>query len=112
MSAGGENGSANGKRAGGGAVELWEGGEHPKEPARRVERPDVAAKIAKVSEELKQDVRPPPPPAMIAVGGVIPPGDYAELRAAGAVAIFGPGTELSEAALSLLDIVTEHRSEP
>jgi hypothetical protein len=70
MSAGGENGSANGKRGGGGAVELWEEAEHPKEPARRVERPDVAAKIAKVSEELKQDVRPPPPPAMITVGGV------------------------------------------
>ncbi|HLL65092.1 MAG TPA: methylmalonyl-CoA mutase [Micromonosporaceae bacterium] len=52
------------------------------------------------------------PGILIAVGGVIPPGDYAELRAAGAVAIFGPGTELSEAALSLLDIVTEHRSEP
>ncbi|WP_395108537.1 methylmalonyl-CoA mutase [Actinomadura sp. SCN-SB] len=40
---------------------------------------------------------------MIVVGGVIPPQDFAELRAAGASAIFGPGTVLAEAALALLD---------
>ncbi|TYB41787.1 methylmalonyl-CoA mutase [Actinomadura chibensis] len=39
---------------------------------------------------------------MIVVGGVIPPGDFAELRAAGAAAIFGPGTVLADAALGLL----------
>ncbi|MCY4271215.1 MAG: methylmalonyl-CoA mutase family protein, partial [bacterium] len=39
---------------------------------------------------------------MIVVGGVIPPGDYDELRAAGAEAIFGPGTVIADAALDLL----------
>ncbi|MFG1855240.1 methylmalonyl-CoA mutase [Actinomadura geliboluensis] len=40
---------------------------------------------------------------MIVVGGVIPPQDFAELRAAGAAAIFPPGTVLADAALGLLD---------
>jgi methylmalonyl-CoA mutase len=39
---------------------------------------------------------------MIVVGGVIPPQDYAELRAAGAAAIFGPGTVIPEAAYDLI----------
>ncbi|REF00120.1 methylmalonyl-CoA mutase [Thermomonospora umbrina] len=39
---------------------------------------------------------------MIVVGGVIPPGDFDELRAAGAAAIFPPGTVLADAALDLL----------
>ncbi|POM22407.1 Methylmalonyl-CoA mutase large subunit [Actinomadura rubteroloni] len=39
---------------------------------------------------------------MIVVGGVIPPQDFDELRAAGAAAIFPPGTVLAEAALGLL----------
>jgi methylmalonyl-CoA mutase len=39
---------------------------------------------------------------MIVVGGVIPPQDYDELRAAGAVAIFGPGTVIPEAAYDLI----------
>ncbi|MBB4919042.1 methylmalonyl-CoA mutase [Streptosporangium saharense] len=39
---------------------------------------------------------------MIVVGGVIPPGDVAELRAAGAAAVFPPGTVVTEAALALL----------
>ncbi len=39
---------------------------------------------------------------MIVVGGVIPPDDYEALRAAGAEAVFGPGTVLSEAAIELL----------
>ncbi len=42
---------------------------------------------------------------MIVVGGVIPPGDYDELRAAGAEAIFGPGTVIAEAALELLEVL-------
>ena len=41
--------------------------------------------------------------SMIVVGGVIPVQDYAELRAAGASAIFGPGTVIPKAALELLD---------
>ncbi len=39
----------------------------------------------------------------IVVGGVIPPADYAALHAAGAVAVFGPGTVIAEAAGDLLD---------
>ena len=40
---------------------------------------------------------------MVAVGGVIPPGDWDELRAAGAAAIFPPGTVIASAADALLD---------
>ncbi|MFG3439457.1 methylmalonyl-CoA mutase [Nonomuraea sp. NPDC047897] len=40
---------------------------------------------------------------MIVVGGVVPPGDFAELRAAGAAAIFPPGTVIADAALDLLE---------
>ncbi len=40
---------------------------------------------------------------MVVVGGVIPAQDYDALRAAGAAAIFGPGTVISKAALELLD---------
>ena len=39
---------------------------------------------------------------MIVVGGVIPPGDFDELHAAGATAIYPPGTVIAEAAVSLL----------
>jgi methylmalonyl-CoA mutase len=39
---------------------------------------------------------------MVVVGGVIPPQDYEELRAAGAAAIFGPGTVIADAAINLL----------
>jgi len=39
---------------------------------------------------------------MVVVGGVIPPQDYDELRAAGAAAIFGPGTVIPDAAFELL----------
>jgi methylmalonyl-CoA mutase len=40
---------------------------------------------------------------LVAVGGVIPEQDYEALRAAGAVAIFGPGTVIPDAADALLD---------
>jgi methylmalonyl-CoA mutase len=40
---------------------------------------------------------------VVVVGGVIPEHDQEPLRAAGASAIFGPGTVISEAALGLLD---------
>ncbi|MGB0086108.1 MAG: methylmalonyl-CoA mutase [Rhodomicrobiaceae bacterium] len=40
---------------------------------------------------------------MIVVGGVIPPQDYDALYAAGARAIFGPGTVIAEAAIDLLN---------
>ncbi len=40
---------------------------------------------------------------LVVVGGVIPPQDFAALRAAGAAAIFPPGTVIAEAAAELLD---------
>jgi methylmalonyl-CoA mutase len=39
---------------------------------------------------------------MIVVGGVIPPGDYDELFKAGAKAVFGPGTNIPQAAADLI----------
>jgi methylmalonyl-CoA mutase len=43
------------------------------------------------------------PDVMIVVGGVIPPGDFDELYAAGATAIFPPGTVIADAAIGLLN---------
>ena len=43
---------------------------------------------------------------LIVVGGVIPPQDFDELRAAGAAAIFGPGTVIADAALDLLKVLS------
>ena len=40
---------------------------------------------------------------MVVVGGVIPPGDVAELLDMGAAAVFPPGTVIAEAAVDLLD---------
>ena len=40
---------------------------------------------------------------MIVVGGVIPPHDYPALFAAGAEAVFGPGTNIPEAAADLIN---------
>jgi methylmalonyl-CoA mutase len=40
---------------------------------------------------------------MIVVGGVIPPGDFETLRAAGARLIFPPGTVVADAAVAILD---------
>jgi len=55
-----------------------------------------------VIEELKkygrQDI-------MVIVGGVIPAQDYQFLFDAGAVAVFGPGTKISEAAISILEVL-------
>ncbi|GAA0559977.1 methylmalonyl-CoA mutase [Actinomadura livida] len=49
---------------------------------------------------------------MIVVGGVIPPGDFDELRAAGAAAIFPPGTVLADAAAGLLEKLTAALGHP
>jgi methylmalonyl-CoA mutase len=43
------------------------------------------------------------PDIMIVVGGVVPPQDYEALKAAGAEAIFPPGTVIADAAMALLD---------
>src|SRR6195256_646639 len=47
------------------------------------------------------------PDIMIVVGGVIPPGDFDELYAAGATAIFPPGTVIADAAIGLLEKLAE-----
>lgn len=44
---------------------------------------------------------------IVIVGGVIPSQDYQFLYDAGAMAIFGPGTVISEAAISILEILLE-----
>ncbi|SDT18625.1 methylmalonyl-CoA mutase [Actinoplanes derwentensis] len=49
---------------------------------------------------------------MIIAGGVIPPQDHDALRAAGAAAIFGPGTVLAEAALGLLSDLSARLGHP
>ncbi len=47
------------------------------------------------------------PDIMVVVGGVIPPGDFDELYAAGATAIFPPGTVIADAAIGLLRKLAE-----
>ena len=47
------------------------------------------------------------PDIMVVVGGVIPPGDFDELYAAGATAIFPPGTVIADAAVGLLQTLAE-----
>ena len=42
---------------------------------------------------------------MVIVGGVIPKQDYDFLFDAGAIAVFGPGTKISEAAIEILEIL-------
>ncbi|WP_046320966.1 methylmalonyl-CoA mutase [Mycobacterium sp. UM_Kg1] len=49
------------------------------------------------------------PDIMIVVGGVIPPGDFDELYAAGATAIFPPGTVIADAAVDLLHTLAARR---
>jgi methylmalonyl-CoA mutase len=46
---------------------------------------------------------------LIVVGGVIPVADYDFLRKAGAAAVFGPGTVISDAAREVLKAVRERR---
>jgi methylmalonyl-CoA mutase len=41
----------------------------------------------------------------VVVGGVIPAQDYAYLEQAGAAAIFGPGTNIPEAARRVLQLI-------
>ncbi len=48
---------------------------------------------------------------MVIVGGVIPHQDYQYLYDAGAVAIFGPGTVISEAGIQILEILLESRKD-
>jgi methylmalonyl-CoA mutase len=47
------------------------------------------------------------PDILVVAGGVIPPTDHEALHAAGAAAIFGPGTVIPEAARALLEQLLE-----
>lgn len=58
--------------------------------------------VPQVIEELKKRDRAD---IIVIVGGVIPAQDYPFLFDAGVVAIFGPGTKISDAAIALLDIL-------
>ncbi|SFE82923.1 methylmalonyl-CoA mutase [Flavobacterium xueshanense] len=58
--------------------------------------------VPQVIEELKNYGRED---IMVVVGGVIPAQDYQFLFDAGAVAVFGPGTKISEAAIKILEIL-------
>ena len=60
--------------------------------------------VPQVIEELKKYGRED---IMVIVGGVIPAQDYQFLFDAGAVAVFGPGTKISEAAISILEVLME-----
>jgi len=60
--------------------------------------------VPRVIEELKKYGRED---IMVVVGGVIPAQDYQFLFDAGAVAIFGPGTKISDAAIKILEILIE-----
>ena len=60
--------------------------------------------VPQVIEELKKYDRDD---IMVVVGGVIPKQDYQYLFDAGAVAVFGPGTKISEAAIKILEILIE-----
>ena len=63
--------------------------------------------VPQVIEELKKLGRED---IIVIVGGVIPPQDYDFLYQAGTLAIFGPGTVISEAGIKLLEILIESRS--
>lgn len=62
--------------------------------------------VPQIIEELKKLGRPD---ILVIVGGVIPAQDYDFLYKAGAVAIFGPGSVISECAIKMLDILNQQR---
>lgn len=58
--------------------------------------PQIVAELAKLGR----------PDIIVIVGGVIPAQDYDTLYKAGAAAIFGPGTSVTEAAIKMLEILS------
>ncbi|MEO9892319.1 methylmalonyl-CoA mutase [Aurantibacter sp.] len=60
--------------------------------------------VPRVVEELKKYNRDD---IMVIVGGVVPKQDYQFLFDAGAVAVFGPGTKISETAIQILEILLD-----
>jgi methylmalonyl-CoA mutase len=63
--------------------------------------------VPQVIEELKKYGRED---IMVIVGGVIPAQDYQFLFDAGALAVYGPGTRISDAAIDLLTILIDSAS--
>jgi methylmalonyl-CoA mutase len=59
--------------------------------------PDVIQELKRLG---RQDI-------LVVVGGVIPPQDFAALRAAGAAGIFGPGTRIPQSAQEILHTLLE-----
>ena len=83
----------------------------PREAARQAVENDVhiigasslAAGHLTLVPELKAELRDQGrPDIMIVVGGVIPPQDHHALKEAGAIAVFGPGTNIADAATDLI----------
>lgn len=60
--------------------------------------------VPEVVQELKEQGRED---IMVIVGGVIPKQDYQHLLNRGAVAVFGPGTKISDAAIEILKILMD-----
>ena len=60
--------------------------------------------VPQVIEELKKYGRDD---IMVIVGGVIPKQDYQYLFDAGAIAVFGPGTKISDAAIKILEVLID-----
>ena len=60
----------------------------------------VPAVIAELKKYGREDI-------MVIVGGVVPKQDYSFLLDAGATAVFGPGTKISDAAIEILALLME-----
>ncbi len=60
--------------------------------------------VPQVIKELKNYGRED---VMVIVGGVIPPQDYKFLFESGAVAVYGPGTKISDAAIEMLQVLID-----
>ncbi len=88
----------------------------PEEVARQAVENDVhiigVSSLAAGHQTLVPALRAARAAILIVVGGVIPSQDHDALKAAGAAAIFPPGTVISEAAGSLLATLARHLGHP
>jgi methylmalonyl-CoA mutase len=93
----------------------------PEETARQAVENDVhvvgvsslaAGHLTLVPELVRALADAGRPDIAVVAGGVIPPDDYQALRDAGAVAIFGPGTVIGDAAKDLLALLAERAGHP
>ena len=64
----------------------------------------VPALIAALKAEGAGDI-------LVVCGGVIPPQDYEALLAAGAAAIYGPGTHIPQAAAEIMELIRQRRGQ-